>query len=186
MPAFRDQDFDGYGVRLRALRAGDVPDIAAACVDDECQRWLMLPYPYTEDTAREFVGVVAAQDLTSGSGIHRAIEVDGVFMGVVGLQNTNWAAASTEAGYWLGPWARGRGIAARALSSITAWALDSQGMGRVEVRVAPDNLASLGAARRSLFVEEGTLRRAGVTTAGPTDLVVLSRLYDDPRPQFTR
>lgn len=186
MLTFRDQDIAGYGVSLRSLRLSDVPAIAEACSDDVSQRWLAIPFPYTESTAREFVTGIAAQDLAAGTGIHRAIEVAGQFMGVIGLQRTSWAAASTEAGYWLGPWARGRGIAARALSSITAWALDGQGIGRVEVQVAAGNAASLATARRALFVEEGTRRRAAVLASGPVDHVVFSRLYDDPRPQFPR
>ena len=92
--------------------------------------------------------------------------------------------AKTEAGYWLGPWARGRGIAARALDAITDWALDSQGIERVEVLVATGNAASLATARKAKFIEEGTLRRAGYTHDGKVDLVILSRLAHDPRPRL--
>ena len=49
--------------------------------------------------------------------------------------------------------------------------------------IAPGNHASLAVARRALFAEEGRLRRAGVTHDGPIDLIVLSRLSDDPRPE---
>ncbi|MCC6498242.1 MAG: GNAT family N-acetyltransferase [Propionibacteriaceae bacterium] len=160
--------------------------IALACSDTVTQRWLPLPQPYTEDEARIFALQIAPQVLASGSGVERAIEVDGQFVGVIGLKGTDCNVAKTEAGYWLGPWARGRGIAAKALCAITDWALDTQGIGRVEVMVAPGNTASLATARKSLFIEEGTLRRAGHLHDGPVDLVILSRLADDPRPALAQ
>lgn len=184
MPSFSDEVIDAHGVVLRPLREDDVPAIALACSDPLTQRWLPLPRPYTEDSARVFALEVAPQELATGRAIERAIEVDGEFAGVIGLKNTDWAARSTEAGYWLGPWARGRGVTARALAAITDWALDAQGIDRVEVRVATGNAASLATARKALFVEEGILRRASYTHDGKVDLVVLSRLTDDPRPQF--
>ena len=182
MNTFRDAVIDGYGVRLRALAEPDVGLIARACSDVVTQQWLPLPRPYTEDSARLFALEVGPKALSSGTGIERAIEVNGEFMGVIGLKKTDWSGATTEAGYWLGPWARGQGITAKALSAITEWALDTQGIGRVEVRVAPGNTASLATARKALFVEEGTLRQAGYIHSGPVDLVILSRLGSDPRP----
>ncbi|GAA1396388.1 GNAT family N-acetyltransferase [Luteococcus peritonei] len=155
-----------------------------ACSDPLTQRWLPLPRPYTEESARGFVTEWAPQAAASGRALERGIEVDGDFVGVIGLKNTDWAVARTEAGYWLGPWARGRGSMARALSALADWALDSQGIDRIEVLIAPDNHGSLTTARRALFIEEGRLRHAGHTHEGPVDLVVLSRLADDPRPRF--
>lgn len=184
MHAFADEVITAHGVRLRPLSGADVPAIASACSDELTQRWLPLPRPYTEDSARAFALEVAPQALTSGDGLERAIEVDGAFAGVIGLKGTDWVAGTTEAGYWLGPWARGRGLTARALAAITDWALDTQGIGRVEVRVATDNAASIATAERALFVREGVLRRAGITHDGPVDLVVFSRLGSDLRPRF--
>ena len=66
----------------------------------------------------------------------------------------------------------------------TDWALDSQGIERVEVLVATGNAASLATARKAKFIEEGTLRRAGYTHDGKVDLVILSRLAHDPRPRL--
>ena len=168
MPSFADEVIESYGVVLRPLTDADVPSIAVACSDPQTQKWLPLPRPYTEESARFFALEIAPQELASGTALERAIEVDGQFVGVIGLKNTDWDVAKTEAGYWLGPWARGRGITARALAAITDWALDSQGIGRVEVLVATGNAASLATARKARFIQEGTLRRAGyVMTARP-------------------
>lgn len=183
MPTFTDEAVEAHGLTLRALGPDDVPPIARACRDALLQRWLPLPRPYTEDDARFFALDLAPRSLAQGAGIERGIELDGELVGVIGLKSTDWAARTTEAGYWLAPWGRGRGVMTRALCALTDWALDRQGMGRVEVRIAPGNHASLAVARRALFTEEGRLRRAGVTHDGPIDLIVLSRLSDDPRPE---
>lgn len=167
---------------LDALRDRDAPRIAEACNDPQTQLWLPLPHPYTPDDALFFINQMARASFESGDGIERAIRLDGQFVGAIGLKRTDRAAAKTEAGYWLAPWGRGRGVMTRALCLLTDWALDSQGIGRVEVHVAPGNDASLAVARRAGFVEEGIMRRAGFTHAGPTDLVLFSRLASDPRP----
>lgn len=183
MRSFADAVIASHGVTLRPLTEADVPWIAVACSDAQTQKWLPLPRPYTDDSARSFVCEMAPQALASGVGLERAIEVDGQFVGVIGLKSTDWVTGTTEAGYWLGPWARGRGITARALTTITDWALDTQGINRVEVHVATGNAASLATARKAMFIEEGTLRQAGHTHGGLVDLVMFSRLADDPRPQ---
>ena len=184
MPEFTDEVIESHGVVLRNLAEADVPAIAIACSDSVTQEWLPLPRPYTEESARQFALEVAPQLAASGRGIERAIEVDGEFVGVVGLKNTDWDAAKTEVGYWLGLWARGRGIMARAVSAITEWALVTQGIDRVEALAAVENHASLVTLRRALFVEEGIMRRAGRVHGGKVDLVLFSRLNDDPRPNF--
>lgn len=181
---FDDSVIDGHGVVLRPLCEEDIPLIVRGCSDAHTQRWLPLPNPYTDKDARFYAFDYAQTELDSGAGIQRGIEVDGHFVGVIGLKETDRRAGSTAVGYWLGPWARGRGIMARALSAMSDWALDSQGIGRVELRAAPGNHASLHTAERAGFVREGLLRRAGYVHTGPTDLVVFSRLAADPRPTF--
>lgn len=184
MQTFADTTIEVHGVVLRPFLEADIPSIVAACSDPLTQRWLPLPSPYTDSDARAFAFEIAPRCLASGQGIQRAIEVDGRFAGTIGLKSTDWAAQKTEAGYWLGPWARGRGIMARALAALTDWALDSQGMGRVQVLVAPGNHASSATAQRAFFIREGLLCQAGFVHAGLVDLIVFSRLTDDPRPVF--
>ncbi|ROR55091.1 RimJ/RimL family protein N-acetyltransferase [Luteococcus japonicus] len=181
-PRFEDAVLRDGDLLLDALTVLDAPRIAEACNDPQTQRWLPLPTPYSHDDALFYVNQMAHHSLDSGDGIERAIRLDGDFVGVIGLKETSRAAAKTEAGYWLAPWGRGQGVMTRALRLLTDWALDTQGIGRVEAHVAPENGASLGVARRAGFIEEGLMRRAGFTHAGPTDLVLFSRLADDPRP----
>lgn len=165
--------------RLRPLRESDLADLTAACNDDAIRAWLPLPVPYTKDDARAFAFDFAPRQLSSGAGIERALESEGRFCGMIGLKTTSWAVGSTEAGYWLAPWARGRGLMTTALVAMTDLAF-AHGLHRVEVRVATGNLASLGVALRASCRIEGTLRQAGRTHDGAVDLIVLSRLDTDP------
>ena len=51
---------------------------------------------------------------------------DGRLLGAVGLIDRH-DAARAEVGYWVAPWARGRGVAGRALALISRWALGPSG-----------------------------------------------------------
>ena len=165
--------------RLRPLAERDLADITAACNDDAIRAWLPIPVPYSEDDARAFAFDHAPNQLATGAGIERAIESEGRLCGVIGLNTTDWSVGVTEAGYWLAPWGRGKGLMTTALMATTDYAF-RQGMQRVEVHVATGNLASLGVALRAGYRIEGTLRRRGRTHGGLVDLLVLSRLNDDP------
>lgn len=163
---------------LRPLAERDLGDVKAACNDEAIRSWLPLPVPYTEDDARFFALEHAPRHLASGAGIEWAIESEGRLCGVVGLKDTDWSVGSTEVGYWLAPWGRGRGLMTTAVRTVTDRAF-ADGMQRVELRVATGNLASLSVALRADFRFEGTLRRAGRTHGGLVDLLILSRLADD-------
>lgn len=166
---------------LRKPTDADVPAIVRGCNDPLTLEWLsLLPRPYTEERAREYVHDHAVQVTESGQGLERAIEVDGAFAGVIGLKNTDWATRHTEVGYWLGPWARGRGVMTRALCCLVDWLFAEAGMRRVEIQVEPGNVASLAVAERAGFRQEGLLRhRGGVRNGRPVDLLMLSKLVGD-------
>lgn len=70
---------------------------------------------------------------------------------------------------------RGKGLTTAAVVALSRWALDS-GMERVELRIAPENLASRRVAERAGFHFEGVLRNAGFTHDGRIDLMMFSLL----------
>jgi RimJ/RimL family protein N-acetyltransferase len=64
-------------------------------------------------------------------------------------------------GYWIGPEARGRGYATRAVILLTRWLFD-EGAARVFLTVVAGNERSVAVARRAGFGYEGTMRAHSV------------------------
>jgi RimJ/RimL family protein N-acetyltransferase len=176
---FAQEVLPGDGLELRALGSDDIDDIACACQDELIQKWLPLPRPYTREAARAFVRDIAPHQHTAGHGIVRAIDVGGRLGGVIDLKKTDWAARVTEIGYWVAPWARGHCLAGRASRVLANWALTTQGMERVAIHAATENIASHRAALSAGFTREGIARAAGFTHDGRVDLVVFGKIKAD-------
>jgi RimJ/RimL family protein N-acetyltransferase len=62
---------------------------------------------------------------------------------------------------------------------LADWALGELGLGRLQVFVAPQNVAALRLVSRTGFRREGVLRAYWSAGAGRVDAVVLSRLPTD-------
>src|SRR5215470_9834564 len=86
---------------LRPLQAEDAPSLAQMANDITVWRNLrdMFPHPYTLEHARVFIDHTLRQDPTP----HRAIIVDGLAVGTLGLKlGMDVERTSAELGYWLG------------------------------------------------------------------------------------
>lgn len=170
---------EGDGLVLRPLETRDLDDVTRACQDATTLEWLPLPRPYQHEHAQAFVDVIAREAQQSGRGVVFAIEVDGRLHGCIDLKETDWRAGTTEIGYWVAPWGRGRGLAGRATRVLARWALCAQGLQRVVVHAATGNVASQRSAEWAGFVREGVARNAGYVHAGRVDLVVYSLVRSD-------
>ncbi len=85
-----------------------------------------------------------------------------------------------ELSYWIFPQHRGHGYAASAVRLVVTYAFAQLGIERTEIQFEVDNSASRGVARRAGFVEEGILRKKFSRGGQRRDLVMTSRLKDDP------
>jgi RimJ/RimL family protein N-acetyltransferase len=143
---------------LRQPVAGDVDDITRACQDLELQRWIPVPVPYqradgelwVEDTRRswaedrELRWVIVEHGAGSGP------------LGAIGLHARD--ATMREVGYWMAPWARGRGIMTDAVRLACRYGFDELGLGRIEWWANVGNHASRRVAEKAGFTMEGTAR----------------------------
>ncbi|WP_243707898.1 GNAT family protein [Micromonospora sp. KC606] len=83
---------------------------------------------------------------------------DGLVLGSVSLHQIRGEDASV--GYWTVAAARGAGVASRAVSALTRWALAELRLHRIELCHAVANPASCRVAERAGYRAEGTLGEA--------------------------
>jgi RimJ/RimL family protein N-acetyltransferase len=97
------------------------------------------------DLGRDFVYGIFARDesaVLGGTGLH-----------------TRSGDDAYEIGYWIRSSHMGRGLCTEATAALTRVAFELCGVDRVEIRVDPENGASLAIPRKLGYVEEATLRR---------------------------
>src|SRR5439155_25343409 len=116
-----------------------------------------FPYPYTIADARNYLKA----NLKKKPETNFAIVADGNAVGSIGiLLNDDVYRKSAEIGYWLGEEYWGRGIATRALSAITDYAISNYDLCRLYASVFEWNTASMRVLAKAGYTFEGRLRRA--------------------------
>jgi RimJ/RimL family protein N-acetyltransferase len=136
-----------------------------ACSDPLTQRYTSVASPYTPEDARLFVAG-GRSDSAMPLAVVRAGDRAAV-LGAAGLHAVDRERGRAEIGYWTAPWARGEGVATRALALLARWAVDPAGLGlrRVELYAEPDNDVSARVAERVGFAR-GDLVRGGIALRG--------------------
>lgn len=145
------------------------------------QRYTRIPADYREEDGRAFIGGAPGRR-ARGESIELAVAGvgrGGRLLGAIGLVMDRHDHARAEVGYWVAPWARSAGVAGRALSLISGWALGPLGLARLDLYASVSNAASLRVAERCGFVREGTLRNAWFRGPAREDLAVFSLLPQD-------
>lgn len=175
-----DPPLDDGVVRLRPFRPDDLAPIVAGCSDPLTQRYTRVPRPYTDDDGRMFISGAPGRRLL-GESIDLAIAAadDDLLRGVIGVIIDRHDAERGEIGYWVGPGARGRGMAGRALALMSRWALTRGGLVRLDLQAALSNVPSLRAAERCGFRREGILREAWFRGPERSDMALYSLLASD-------
>ena len=137
---------------------GDVEAITAACNDRAIAEFLdVIPFPYTEADAREFIARTR-EGWSNGTTSTFAVVVEGKAVGSIGVSWKRPDDGVAEVGYWVAPEARGRGVGTRALKLAARWVFGRQGMERLQLRADERNPASRRVAEKAGFTQEGILR----------------------------
>ncbi|HEV2775883.1 MAG TPA: GNAT family N-acetyltransferase [Solirubrobacteraceae bacterium] len=163
-------------ITLRGFESTDVASIVEICQDPEIPRWTLVPSPYGDDDARDYLTRVA-DGLAAGTRASFAIvdTRDGRLLGTTGLVAIDWDSACGEVGYMLAAPARGRGLASRTVHLLVRWSFETLGLERLELHIDRNNAASRAVAARTGFtrVAEPVLQRA--QTAHFTDDIFFAR-----------
>lgn len=141
----------GPGLCLRPFVDADVDDILAAHQDGEHLRWIPVQQPYTRQKAERFALGVSAEMWAEESGCSFAIAdtTTNALLGSVGVPFIDHSLKHAEVGYWVAPWARGRGVATASLRALSRWLLDEVELLTLTLHVQPENHASLAVARNA-------------------------------------
>jgi RimJ/RimL family protein N-acetyltransferase len=165
--------------RLEPLAARHLEGLAELGRDPDVQRFTYVPTPWEEGFERTWLeGYERAPEGTRAA-FAILEEESGEFVGFAALVRIDPDAREAEAGYIVSRRARGHGVAVRALRLLTEWALDELALERVELRITPENMASIRVAERCGYVREGVLRSMHFKQGARSDLAVYSRLPSD-------
>ncbi|TDC02689.1 N-acetyltransferase [Nonomuraea longispora] len=157
------------GVLLRPWERADAPAFLAAYRDDEIRRW-HTRRPSGETQVLQWFDTYQ-QDWEREKGGHWAVTRDGgEVLGRIALRGPDFDDGTAGVAYWVLPAARGAGVASRALTTLTAWALEEIGFHRLELDHSTRNAASCRVATKSGYLLEGTKRSAAVHDDGRHDM----------------
>lgn len=111
-------DLEAGDLILRRHRLDDLDDMVLACRDEQTWTWTTVPQPYEPEHAEAYINRAVGTAVDSET--RWAIEVDGRFSGNIGVILDGEGRA--DVGYFVAPWARGRGIGSLALWLVCDWA----------------------------------------------------------------
>jgi [ribosomal protein S5]-alanine N-acetyltransferase len=169
-------------VRLRRWREADVSAQLEAFSDPLFERFSDWA-PRTEAEALAYLAE-HEQARQNGTQIEFALvepHDDTRVLGGASLNNVDLEQGRAALGYWLGPRARGRGVATHAVRLICRWAFEDLHLARLELTCGPDNRASQAVAERCGFTREGVLRSHTPFKGTRRDTVVFSLLSGELR-----
>ncbi|MER5430402.1 GNAT family N-acetyltransferase [Streptomyces sp. NPDC002588] len=169
----------GDGLDLRPWRASDAPAVHAAFQDPLMHQWHIR----AADSEEEVAGWITEWQESWGtekSAQWAVADADtGLLLGRVALRAIVLVEGLAEVAYWTTAAARGRGVAPRATTALTRWALDEIGFHRLELMHATANEASCRVAAKAGYTLEGTKRSASLHQDGWHDMHLHARVQGD-------
>ncbi|WP_405096481.1 GNAT family N-acetyltransferase [Micromonospora sp. NBC_01412] len=148
---------------LRPWCDADIAELIEVYRDPELRRWVRRPVDDVNG-ARRWV-TRSRQGWAAGSRFSFAVleprpaAADRLVATVV-LKEVLPGREHAEVGYWTAAWARGRGVAPRAVEAVTGWAFTrfaATGLARLELLHQVDNLASCRVAEKTGYLFQEVL-----------------------------
>ena len=149
----------GQHCRVRPWTAEDLEPLVRHADNPRVSAYLrdIFPYPYTLDDGRRFLAFAAAQTPPTAL----AIEVAGRAAGGVGVTpGSGNERCTAEIGYWLGEPFWGRGLAAEAVQLVTAYAVETFALVRLQAFVVTGHTRSCRVLEKAGYRLEGHMRKS--------------------------
>lgn len=161
------------GVRLRPLAEAELAELAGLADG---------PFPAPADRAGAAAFREAAPGMFGpGAGLWAIADpATDRLLGSIALDHADRGRGQAEAGYWVLPEARRKGVASAALTALSGWAFEAGGWSRLELITRWDNPAAQRVALAAGYQREGVRRGALPDDAERVDAVVYSRVAGDP------
>ncbi|MBL7258719.1 GNAT family N-acetyltransferase [Paractinoplanes lichenicola] len=165
---------------LRPWADTDAPVFLGAYRDPAIQRW-HTRQPADEEQVRTWFAQYR-QAWAQERGASWAVTRDGEVLGRTALGRFDLDDGNAVCAYWVLPAARGAGVAPRALTAVSAWALGEAGFHRLHLSHSTRNDASCRVATKAGFQFEGTKRSEAVHADGRHDMHLHARIRGDDEP----
>ena len=169
---------DGDDFYLRPSRPDDAAETARAFAEDPhlAVDWGVDDPPDVEQARESLARDADLWEQGEGRRFTIAESDTDAFLGGVNFHNIRSDHRRAEVGFWLAPWARGRGIGSGAVRAACEWAFERWQLERIEMTTLPDNEASQALARKIGFTREGLLRKRNFERGKYVDIVMLGVL----------
>lgn len=131
-------------IALRLPCSSDAEAVVAACQDPDIAHFTRVPVPYRQVDAEGFISDSLDSWREKRAAIFVAVDPSGL-LGACSLHAVDLDARQAELGYWVAPWARGRGIARAAAGLVTAWGHEELGLVTIDAVIEVMNAASIRA-----------------------------------------
>jgi RimJ/RimL family protein N-acetyltransferase len=166
------------GLVLRLWEPSDAAIFLAAYQDPAIQHW-HTRQPMSEAEVRQwFEHYRQNWELEQGAS-WAVTRGGGEVLGRVAMGSLNLDAGVAGCAYWVLPASRGAGVAPRALTAVSAWALDEAGFHRLHLSHSTRNDASCRVAVKAGFRLEGTKRSEAIHSDGRHDMHLHARIRGD-------
>jgi len=102
------------------------------------------------------------------------------FVGLIGFKDTDKQNKKTEIGYWLSEKYQKQGIVTKSVGRLCDFAFNRQGINRIQIKCAVENMSSKNIPKKLGFKFEGIERQGELLTGDfYTDLEIYSKLKSD-------
>ena len=164
-------------VQIRKWELADAKDLAAALSNKKVQDNLRdgLPYPYTEEDARDFISAMLTADKNDTFAF--AITAGDKVIGSIGaFRQTNIHGRTAELGYYIAEEYWGKGIMTEAVKQLCEYMFSHTDVIRIYAEPFAHNIGSQRVLEKAGFQYEGTLRSNAVKNGKVLDMKMYARL----------